>query len=76
MAVQAKPTVQLVANVQGIIEVESDEGRGDMAGESFDDDADLLHLGLDVVGSAETEVRIVRQDLRGYPSLQNAKGYR
>ena len=51
---------------QGIVEVESDKRSRDMAGEAFDDDADLLHLGLDVVGGAETEVRVVRQCLRGH----------
>ena len=37
-----------------------------MPDQPFDDDSDLLHLGLEVVGGHETEVRFVGQGLRGY----------
>ena len=57
--VQTEPTVQLVADVEGIVEVESDQRSGDMPGETFDDDADLLHVGFDVVGGSETKIGFV-----------------
>ena len=41
---------------------------GTMAGETFDDDANLLYVGFDVVGGHETIVRVVRQGLRGHGS--------
>ena len=47
LPVQSKPAVQLVADAEGIVEVEGDERGRDMAGEAFDNDADLLHLGLE-----------------------------
>ena len=37
-----------------------------MAGHAFDDDADLLDLRLDIVGRHETEIRAVREGLRGH----------
>ena len=54
---------------QGIVEVQRHQRGGNMAGETFDDDADLLHVGLDIVGGHETIVRFVRQSLRGHGNL-------
>ena len=51
--------VQLVANVEGIVEVQRDQRGRDMAGQTFDDDADLLHVGFDVVGGHEPEIGFV-----------------
>ena len=47
---ESKAAVQLVANGESIVEVKRDEGGRDVAGEALDDDADLLHIGLDVIG--------------------------
>jgi len=54
--VVSEPAVQLVADRERVVEVERDEGGRDVAGEVLDDDADLLHIGLDVVGRQETDV--------------------
>ena len=67
--VQAESAVQLVADAESIFEVEEDERGRDVTGKAFDDDADLLHLGLDVIGRSESEVRIVRDGLRRHGGL-------
>ena len=61
----------LVADRECVVEVERDEGGRDVAGEALDDDADLLYIGLDVVGRHETEVGFVGERLRGH---SHAKG--
>ena len=50
LAVVSEATVELVANGQGIVEVQRHQRGRDMAGETFDDEANLLDLGLDIVG--------------------------
>ena len=62
--VQTEPAVQLVADAERIVEVEGDERGRNVPGEAFDHDADLPHLGFDVVGGRETEVRLVRHQTR------------
>ena len=53
LAVQPEAPVELVANGERVVEIKRDEGGRDVAGESLDDDADLLHIGLDVIGPAQ-----------------------
>ena len=66
LSVQPQAAVELVADGQRIAEIKRDHGRGDVAGKAFDHDADLLHVGLGIVGGAETEVGVFRQGLRGH----------
>ena len=58
--------VQLVAKSLRIVDRQGYEGSGDVAAHALDDDADLLHLVLDVVGRHEAVARVVRQGLGGH----------
>ena len=60
LSVQPESSVELVANAESSIKVESHEGGRDMAGEALDYDSDFLGLYLDIVGRTEAEVRFVR----------------
>ena len=74
--VVTEPSVEFVAKDKGIVQIERDERGRDMPGQAFDDDAGLLHVGLDIVDRIETEVRVVRQGLRGLGGFRRLRQLR
>ena len=54
LPVVSEATVQLVANDLGIVEVQRHQRGRDMARETFDDEANLLDVGFNVVGGARS----------------------
>lgn len=66
LVVMAEPAIELVADRVRIVEVARYQRGRDMAGEAFDDTADLLHAGLEVMGWHEAEIGLVGKGLRGH----------
>ena len=75
LAIKPEPAIQIIANAEGIVDVEGDERGRNRSGEAFDDDPDVLHLSVNAVGGTETEIRLFRE-LRAHGRLPRLRRLR